>query len=457
MKALLKSSVTLVFASLSLFSVADDAVHDQAAAIREAAREDLTGYHLVRDLTTEVGARMPGTDADKRAVDWMVKRFEALGFDKVWTEPVTFPNWVRGAEKAWVNSPFQQDLHITALGGSVGTEGPVSGEVIMFADLDALRKADPDLVKGKIVYVAKRMFSHIEGAGYGDAVIARAQGAGVAEEKGAVAFLLRSIGTDSHRFPHTGMMSARPGIAAAALSNPDADQLERLMANHTISVTVDVNAGFKGEYTSHNVIADITGSAFPEEIILIGGHLDSWDLGTGAIDDAAGIGITTGAAVQFLKQAQRPKRTIRVVAFANEEQGLIGAYHYAKAHEAELDKHIVASESDFGAGPVWSWVTNIAEPLPAWMDVAKAVMLEMQIPYRGNDANGGGPDIIPLFQKGVPVFRLNQDGHDYFDLHHTADDTFDKIDPAEFQQNVAAWATMLYFFAQQPNVDTEKK
>ncbi len=457
MNSVIKTCFAVVLAANSVWVSASDDVRGQAITIQEAARADLTGYHLVRDLTTEVGARMPGTEADKRGVDWMVKRFKALGFDKVWTEPVTFPNWVRGAEKAWVNAPFKQDLHITALGGSVGTEGPVSGDVVMFADLESLKQADPALVAGKIVYVAKRMFRHIEGAGYGEAVVARAQGAGVAAEKGAAAFLIRSIGTDSHRFPHTGMMSARPNIVAAALSNPDADQLERLLAKHAISVTIDVNAGFQGEYTSHNVIADITGSEFPEEIILIGGHLDSWDLGTGAIDDGAGIGITTGAAVQFLKQGQRPKRTIRVVAFANEEQGLIGAYHYAKAHEAELDKHIVASESDFGAGPVWSWVTNIDEPLPTWMNVAREVMMGLEIPYRGNHATGGGPDIIPLFQKGVKVFRLNQDGRDYFDLHHTADDTFDKIDRDAFQQNVAAWATMLYFFAQQPAVATEQK
>ena len=453
----IKSLAALALVSFSSLAAAHGHFKQEAIAIRDAAQADLTGYHLVRDLTTEVGARMPGTEADKRAVDWMVERFNELGFDKVWTEPVTFPNWVRGAEKAWINAPFKQDLHITALGGSVGTEGPVSAEVVMFADLEALKKANPAEVRGKIVYIAKRMFSHIEGAGYGDAVIARAQGAAVAEEKGAVAFLLRSIGTDSHRFPHTGMMSVRPTIAAAALSNPDADQMERLLAKHNISVTVDVNAGFKGEYTSHNVIADIVGSEFPEEIILIGGHLDSWDLGTGAIDDGAGVGITTGAAVQFLKKGQRPKRTIRVVAFANEEQGLIGAYHYAEAHKNELDKHIMASESDFGAGSVWSWVTNIAEPVPAWMDVARAVMMDLQIPYNGNHANGGGPDIIPLFNAGVPVFRLNQDGRDYFDLHHTADDTFDKIDPQAFQQNVAAWATMLYFFAQQPKVESDHK
>lgn len=452
MKHLINLGLVLVLLSGQALADTHHLVRDEAIAIRDAARADLTGYHLVRDLTSEVGARMPGTPSDQRGVDWMVKRFNDLGFDKVWVEPVTFPKWVRGAERASINAPFEQPLHITALGGSTGTEAAVSAEVVMFADLEALRQADEADVKGKIVYIAKRMFRHLEGAGYGEAVVARGKGAALAESKGAVAFLLRSIGTDSHRFPHTGMMSTRANIAAAALSNPDADQLERLLANHTVSVTVDVNAGFQGEYTSYNVIADITGSEHPEQIILIGGHLDSWDLGTGAIDDAAGVGITTGAAVQFLKRDQRPKRTIRVVAFANEEQGLIGAEHYAKAHEHELAQHIVASESDFGAGYVWSWDTAIAEPVPAWMGAAKEVLMGLQIPYRGNHATGGGPDIIPMFKRGVKVFRLNQDGRDYFDLHHTADDTFDKIDRDAFQQNVAAWATLLYFFAQQPEL-----
>ncbi len=417
------------------------------AALSELATSsvsDNTGYLLVRDLTTEVGQRLAGSEADFRAVQWVKQRFEDLGFDKVWLEPVTFKKWVRGSEQAYVNEPYQQTLHISALGGSVGTDGIVSSEIVMFKDLAALESASADQIKGKIVYVAKRMFKHIQGIGYGHVVVARSKGAAIAEAKGATAFMLRSVGTDSHRFPHTGMMSEPAGIAAVALSNPDADQIERLLAKgQSVTVSLQVDAGFDGEYTSHNVIAEITGSETPEKIVIIGGHLDSWDLGTGAIDDAAGVGITTGAAVQFLRPENRPKKSLRVIAFANEEQGLLGGYAYAEAHKDELQNIVAASESDFGAGAIWSWDTKLEGYDAKWFAQTKNLMTPLGIAFGGNNATSGGPDITPLFNQGAPVFRLNQNGEDYFDLHHTADDTFDKIEKSAFQQNVQAWVAML--------------
>jgi Zn-dependent M28 family amino/carboxypeptidase len=244
------------------------------------------------------------------------------------------------------------------------------------------------------------------------------------------------------------MMSTPAGIAAAALSNPDADQIERLLANgHNVSVSLDITAGFDGEYTSHNVIAEMTGSEKPDEIVVIGGHLDSWDLGTGAIDDAAGVGITTGAAVHLIQQGIKPKRTLRVVAFSNEEQGLLGGKAFAAAH-GNKDNIIVASESDFGAGRIWGWQTKIDGYSDEWHAQAKSLLMDLGVSYQGNTADSGGPDIGPMFRMGVPVFELNQDGRDYFDLHHTADDTFDKIDPASFQQNVQAWVAMITMFLQ---------
>lgn len=214
-----------------------------------------------------------------------------------------------------------------------------------------------------------------------------------------------------------------------------------------MEVSLDIDVGWTGEYTSHNVIAEVTGTTRPEEIIVIGGHLDSWDLGTGALDDGAGVAITTAAAYQFIKHRQRPARTIRVVAFSNEEQGLIGAKAYAKAHADELDRHIVASESDFGAGPIWSFKTRLANPSDAFIARAEALLKPLGIEYLGNTATSGGPDIIPLADKGVPLFQLKQDGTDYFDYHHTADDTLDKINREHFNQNVAAWTVMLHLFA----------
>lgn len=421
-----------------------NAPQDPLAALRDQALTDGTGYQLVSDLTTEVGARMPGTEADARAVKWMEQRLRAMGFDKVWLEPVVFPLWERKHERAQVLGISSQPLHITALGGSAG--GKLSADVFMVDDFAALQTVDDAAVKGKIVFIRNRMDKHIDGAGYGEAVIARAKGAITAEKKGASALLIRSIGTDSHRFPHTGMMSlsaGTPTIPAAALSNPDADQLERLLAKGAVEVALDIDVGFTGEYRSHNVIAEVTGSSKPDERIVIGGHLDSWDLGTGALDDGAGVAITTAAAAFFLQPENRPARTIRVIAFANEEQGLLGAKAYARDNEALLSNHVIASESDFGAGRIYGWETKIAREDDAMVARINRLMAPLGIDYKGNKATGGGPDIIPMAEKGVPVFRLKQDGTDYFDYHHTADDTLDKIVVEDFNQNIAAWVVML--------------
>ncbi|AFV00042.1 M28 family peptidase [Simiduia agarivorans] len=417
---------------------------DPLADLRDRALTDMTGYQLVSDLTTEVGARMPGTEADARAVKWMEQRFKTMGFDKVWLEPVVFPLWERKHERAAVIGNSSQPLHITALGGSAG--GKLSAEVFMVDDFAALQAVDDAAVQGKIVFIRNRMDKHIDGAGYGEAVIARAKGAITAEKKGASALLIRSIGTDSHRFPHTGMMSlsaGTPTIPAAALSNPDADQLERLLVKGAVEVALDIDVGFTGEYRSHNVIAEVTGSSRPDERIVIGGHLDSWDLGTGALDDGAGVAITTAAAAFFLHPEHRPARTLRVIAFANEEQGLLGAKAYARDNEALLKNHVIASESDFGAGRIYAWETKMAREDAAMVARIKHLMAPLGIDYKGNKATGGGPDIIPMAEKGVPVFRLKQDGTDYFDYHHTADDTLDKIVVEDFNQNIAAWVVML--------------
>ncbi|MBB3167190.1 M28 family peptidase [Simiduia aestuariiviva] len=442
--------------AIALTACATPQPEDAATSLREHALQDQAGYAFVRDLTTEVGPRMGGTEADARAVAWTKARFEQMGFDKVWTEPVTFPQWQRTHERAHVLGKFPQPLHITALGGSVGTDGELQGEVVMVDDYAALVATPSARVKDKIVFIKNRMRKHKEGAGYGEAVIARGKGALEAEAKGAKALLIRSIGTDSHRFAHTGMMSmsaGSPQIPAAALSNPDADQLERLIAKGKVNLSLDINVGWTGEYTSHNVIAEITGNKKPDEIIVIGGHLDSWDLGTGALDDGAGVAITAGAAYQFIKHRLRPGRTIRVVAFSNEEQGLVGAKAYAKAHANELDRHIVASESDFGAGPIWALKTRLNNADEAFIARATALLKPLGIEYLGNDATSGGPDIIPLAEKGVQLFQLKQDGTDYFDYHHTADDTLDKIDPVAFNQNIAAWTVMLHLFANEWQMD----
>jgi Zn-dependent M28 family amino/carboxypeptidase len=263
---------------------------------------------------------------------------------------------------------------------------------------------------------------------------------------------MRSAGTDNHRVAHTGITRFADGltpIPAAALSNPDADQLARLVAlDPSTQVRVALDCGWNGEYTSQNVIGEITGSSRPDEIVLIGGHLDSWDAGTGAIDDAAGIGISMAAAKLIGDLPHAPARSIRVVAFANEEQGLHGGFAYAKAHAGELAKHAIVSESDFGAGRIYGFdAGNIADDAKAAIAQIAAALKPLGIAWMPGQ---GSPesDVGPFAGAGAAWGWLGHDGTDYFDLHHTADDTLDKIDPKALAQNVAAYAVFTYLAAQ---------
>lgn len=418
---------------------------DTALDLREQALASDRAWQLVESLTTEVGPRLAGTSSDEKAVSWAKAELEKAGFDKVWLEPVEFPVWQRLRESARVVAPYPQPLQIAALGYSGSTPGEITAEVIGFATLEALTAASADQVKGKIVFINHAMQRSRDGRGYGEVVPVRYAAGKVAKEKGAVAALIRSVGTDSHRFPHVGMTlrSDRP-FPAAALSAPDADQLQRILQRKAVvTLALDIQVSETDGGKSYNVIGQINGRSKPEELILIGAHLDSWDLGTGAIDDGAGVAITLAAAELIANLPQRPRRSIRVVFFANEEQGVWGGKAYAERHADELDKHILASESDFGAGPVWRFDTQSLPLMEAAMQLLSPLNIE-----RGAAPRGGGPDIGPMQKKGVAVFRLNQDGTDYFDYHHTADDTLDKINPEILKQNVAAWTLVTYLAAE---------
>ncbi|HET9485209.1 MAG TPA: M20/M25/M40 family metallo-hydrolase, partial [Xanthomonadales bacterium] len=450
----------------------DEASLAMAVRIRDDAMRDTEAFEILESLTTEVGARAPGTPADLRAVEWAKAKFTELGFDRVRTEPVTFPNWQRRHERGEILAPYPHALHLTALGGSIGTGGkPLEAEVVEFATFDALQAASPEVVRGKIVYVGNRMARAKDGSGYGPAVAVRSGGAHAAAKLGAVALMIRSIGTDSHRFPHTGMgvsskiltdpdwahavtrtESGLPVVAtpipAVALSNPDADLLSRVLErSRPVRVRLDLDVGYEGEFTSQNVIGEITGSEHPDEVVVIGAHLDSWDLGTGAVDDGAGVALTMAAASTIRRVAGAPKRTIRVVAFANEEQGLWGGRAYAAAHAGEVAKHVIGAESDFGAGKVYAIRFAVA---PHAIDAAAkiAALLEpIGIVADGKPASPG-PDIGAIAEAGMAYATLAQDGTDYFDLHHTADDTLDKVDPKSLDQNAAAYAVFAYLAAQ---------
>lgn len=421
-----------------------------AAELREQALKDDTGWKVVESLTTEIGPRIAGGEADARAVAWAVAKFKALGFDKVWTEPVTFPKWERRSEHAQVIGKHAQPLTITALGGSPG--GTVEAEVVRFADLAALQAAPDGSLKGKIAFVDYQMTAYRDGRDYGNGGAVRSKGPSEAIRKGAVGFVMRSAGTDSHRVPHTGITRFDDGLTpvpAAALSVPDANQLARLVALGSTTLKLSLDCGWDGKATSYNVIGEITGRSLPKEVVVIGGHLDSWDLGTGAVDDGAGVGITMAAGHLIGQLKQAPKRTIRVVAFANEEQGLYGGKAYAEAHAKDVVLHQLAAESDFGAGRIYAFNTGSPDPLgsrDATRQIAE-VLKPLGIEYAA-DKGGPGPDVGPLAAKGGAWAWLAQDGSDYFHLHHTADDTLDKIDPAALAQNVAAYTVFAYLAAE---------
>jgi hypothetical protein len=425
-----------------------------AIQLRDKAMHDDTGYRIVESLTTEVGPRMAGSEADQRARDWAVAKFKALGYDKVYTEAVAYPLWERRSEHAAIVSPFPQPLTLTALGYSAGTsKGGLTAAVVKFDTLDALKAADPASIKGKIVYVGYRMERAKDGHGYGMGSAVRTMGAVIAQAKGAAGYLLRSVGTDAHdRIAHTGVTGFRDpakAIPAAALSNPDADQLERVLAyGKPVTLKLDLDCGVVGEYTGANVIGEITGRKHPDQVVAIGGHLDSWDPGTGAIDDGAGVAIAMAAGKLIRDLPQRPDRTIRVIAFANEEMGLWGGRAYAEKHADEVAKFQLGTESDFGAGPVWRMSASVKpEARDAIAQIAK-VLAPIGVAYDAKKPGGGGSDLSQMHGKGMAALSLTQDGTKYFDWHHTANDTLDKIDPKELAQNVAVYAAFSYMAAQ---------
>lgn len=437
--------LVMLYSSLSCAQSSTIAVSEVAEQLRDKALNSNRAWQIVESLTTEIGPRLAGTAADKKAVEWAQSLLATSGFDRVWLEPIEFPIWLRHHEKARVVTPYPQPLHITALGYSGATDGELIAPVKSFATIDELKAADSRDVQGHIVFIDQAMRRSIDVQGYADVVAVRYSSGQIAKEKGAVAVLIRSLGTDNHRLPHTGASNIHENpLPAAALSSPDADQLQRLIhLNPKLTLALDIHVSQQSQGKSWNVIAQLNGSRYPQEVVLIGAHLDSWDLGTGAIDDGAGVAITAAAAQLIGQLPQRPKRSIRLVLFANEEAGLWGAKAYAQQHADELTLHRFASESDFGAGPVW----RFDSANQALVDAAKPLLASLNIEM-GGAASSGGPDIKPLLEAGVPVFRLIQNGTDYFDYHHTANDTLDKIDPQDLKQNLAAWAIVTYLAAE---------
>jgi carboxypeptidase Q len=428
-----------------------------AAALRDKAmRGDSTAWDFVSELTTRYGPRPAGSAAELAAARWSEAKLKALGFENVRIESFPVEGWVRGVERAEIIAPAAQPMVAAALGGTPPTPaGGVEAEVVVFPTFDALKAAAPGSLTGKIAMVAFRMPRTQDGSGYGVAVAARSAGPIEAAQRGAVAFMVRSMATGGHRFAHAGTtrrQNDRVPIPAFALSEPDADQIERLRAlGETVRVRLTSTASFVPDARSYNVMGEIRGTKKANELIVLGAHLDSWDLGTGAIDDGAGCAIVTAAARLVREAPRKPLRTIRVVLFGAEEVlqpsgRMRGNVAYVDAHRAEVGAHVMAGESDFGAGPVYS----VALPPGGFESPFGQALTRVLAPLGivpTSLAPQGGTDVVPLGEAGVPLFDLNQDGTDYFDYHHTADDTLDKVDPAALSQNVAAWAAFAWLAA----------
>ncbi len=422
-----------------------------AAALRDAALGDTTAWDIIEGLTTEVGPRPAGTPAEARARDWAVKALTALGFANVRAEPYTMPVWLRGEERAEVTAPFPQKLAITALGNSAST-GPkgLEAEIVYFPTLADLRAAPDGSLAGKIAFVSHRMTATQDGSSYGAFGPARFGGPNIAAKKGAVGIVIRSVGTDYHRNPHTGATNFDAGVTpipAGALSVPDAEQLERILKRgQPVKLRLLLTPTRVKEDVSGNVIAEVPGSDPGAGLVVVACHLDSWDLGTGAIDDAAGCGIVAAAAKRVM-EAGTPRRTIRILWAGSEEIGSWGAKAYFAAHKDE--RHATASESDFGADRIWKFDVNLPEGARPIADRLAAALAPLGI-ARGAGIAGDGTDVDPLHKAGVAAIDLAQSGTRYFDLHHTPDDTLDKIDLVQLRQNVAAWTAMLAVVANAP-------
>ena len=422
----------------------------QASASDLAQQGDDPAWEITEGLTTEIGPRPAGSDREAAARKWALKTLTQMGFANVREEPYQMPVWQRGEEKAWLTGPFlPQPLAITALGNS-GSTGPkgIEGEVAYFGGFDALAAAPDSAVEGKIVFVDNQMEPTQDGSGYGLYGRGRFMGPNVAAKKGAIGIVIRSIGTDNHRNPHAGVTNFAEGVTpipAGAISNPDADQLvrQRSRATGPLRMKLLLTPKMIGEQTSGNVIAEVPGSDPAASPVIIACHLDSWDLATGAIDDAAGCGIITAAAKHVMTAGQ-PRRTIRLLWAGAEEVGVFGGQAYFDAHGKE--KHAVALESDFGADRVWRVDFKLPESAADLQKRIGAAVAPFGVVTGHGDAHGGA-DVGALIQAGVPAVDLQQDGTRYFDLHHTPDDTLDKIDPAQLRQNVVVWAATLSLLA----------
>lgn len=440
--------IILALAGASLASTAAAGpLRAGAEAVRDRALHDPTAYDYVESISVEVGQRLAGTEAAARARDWALAKLTQLGFTNVHVEPFPITAWIRGPEDAEIVAPHPQKLAIIGLGGSVPTppEG-VEGEIALFHSYADLLAAPPGSLAGKIAVVTQPMPRSTTGFGYGALNPVRRQGPSEAARRGAVAYLLRGLATGVSREPHTGALNYQPGapkIPAAALSTIDAELIDHLAARgQPIRIRLRL-ASHEQPATGWTVEGEIRGTEHPDQIVQLGGHLDSWDPGTGSIDDGAGMAIAVAAA-RLAGTQNPPRRTIRVALFGSEEMDYTNPY-FAAAHKA--DHIVVVGESDIGADRAWQAALPAGSAqTPEMLDYA-AVVAPLGVVVSRDPARGSGDDVADLIHDGAPPFAVSQDASRYFDWHHSSEDTLDKVDPAQLNQAVATWAAFAYIAA----------
>jgi len=429
--------------------------------VQQAALASDYGYERLAYLCNNIGPRLSGSAQANQAAKYVADELRKLGLD-VRLEKVMVPHWVRGVETAEITHwpgmlpNTTQKIVLTALGMSVATpaEG-TTAEIVVAKDLEHLRAMKPEQVKGKIVVFTTSYDQAMAHAGhafeaYGFAVVVRAAGASEAAKLGAIATVIRSVGGANYRLPHTGSLiysADAPKIPAAAASSEDIDRLAALAAQGPVRIHLTLTPQSLPDVESYNVVADLKGSEHPEQIVIVSGHLDSWDLGTGAIDDGAGVAAAMQVAHAMQQAHMRPKRTLRVIAWMNEENGGKGEDFYVKDHAAEIANHVGAIEMDSGAGHALGIVAHVPEKeLPSFSIVSR--VLESQgagiVQY---SPRAPGADINSLDEKGVSSFAPLNDGRDYFNYHHTPADTFDKVDPKNLRENASVMAVLSWFLA----------
>lgn len=451
---------TLALAALPLFvlSLPSMAQSGEGGALDAAASKALAGddlaFAFAEGLTTEVGPRQAGTEAEARGRAWATAWLAANGFANVADEPFQMETWVPGdVARARVTGPFAQDLVVLPLGDSAATPaGGVEAEVVFFKSFEELQAAPEGSLKGKIAYISHQMRPAQDGSHYGFAGPVRWVGPGIAASKGAIGAVIKSVGTDHHRNPHTGGTDFPDGvkpIPAGALSLPDAENLERMFAragSNPVTLRLEMNPRALGTTTSGNVVGEIVGRNPALPPVLLACHLDSWWNSPGAFDNAAGCGIIAAAA-RHVAETGQPLRTIRVLFAGAEETGLWGSKAYSAAH---IDEPMaVGLESDFGADRIWRFQSNFRQSNPDLHARLARAVAQFGVANSPLVATGGADLNVVRDQKGA-LIGLQQDGTRYFDLHHTPDDTLDKIDLAQLRQNVAVWTMVVGMLANEP-------